>query len=110
MLRRLRRSTPARAVLCLAVLVSMAAAFGLHPEPADEPGASAAAFSKSATVRSGAHACVACLTHASTLPAALAATPHAPQIAEAAPVAVRPLAPPRLARTPCSGLSPPALS
>jgi hypothetical protein len=110
MLRRLRSSSPARAVLCLAVLLATAAAFGLHPEPADDAGASSPALSKSASVRSGAHACVACLTHASALTAALAVAPHAPQVAEAALAPVRHLAPPRLSRTPCSGLSPPAVS
>lgn len=110
MLRRLRRSSPARAVLCLAVLLATAAAFGLHPEPADDARAASTAFSKSASLRAGAHSCVACLTHASALSAPLAAALHAPQVAEAASSAVRHVPPPRLSWTPCSGLSPPSLS
>jgi hypothetical protein len=108
MLRRLRRSSPARAMLCLAVLLATAAAFGLHPEPLDE--GHAAAFSAVESVRSGAHLCVACLTHAPALTAALAIAPQALQISEALAAPVRHLSPPRLSRTPCSGLSPPALS
>ena len=110
MLRRLRKSSPARAVLCLAVLLATATAFGLHPEPSDDASAGTAGVSKAAAVRSGSHSCVACLTHATALTAALAAAPHAPALVAAAAAPVRHLAPPRLSRTPCSGLSPPSLS
>ena len=54
MLRRLRSSSPARAALCLAVLLATAAAFGLHPEPVDEGRDTASAFSRGDSVRSGA--------------------------------------------------------
>ena len=108
MLRRLRRSSPARAMLCLAVLLATAAAFGLHPEPGDEAHDSGVAFSATESVRSGAHLCVACLTHAPALTASLAAATHAPEVLDAIAAPVRHLSPPRLSRTPCSGLSPPA--
>src|SRR5262249_51686066 len=110
MLRRLRRSSTVRAALCLAVLLATAAAFGLHPEPPDEGNAAPAAFSSADTVRSGSHICVACLTHATSLPAPLSAALLAPSAApDPAPARMVP-APPRLTRTPCSGLSPPSLS
>jgi len=111
MLRRLRRSSPARAALCLAVLLATAAAFGLHPEPGDENRAGGAGIASTETIHaSSSHLCVACLTHASALTAPLAAPVHAPQVAEAAVAAATHEAPPRLGRTPCSGLSPPPLS
>jgi hypothetical protein len=97
-------------MLCLAVLLATAAAFGLHPEPADDCHAAGAAFSATESVRSGAHLCVACLTHAPALTATLAATPHARQLSVAVGAPVRHLSPPRLSRTPCSGLSPPAFA
>lgn len=110
MLRRLRRSSPARAMLCLAVLLATAAAFGLHPEPLEDGHDARAAFSATESVRSGAHLCVACLTHAPALTASLAAAPHALEVSDAVAAPVRHVAPPRLSRTPCSGLSPPTCS
>jgi hypothetical protein len=110
MLRRLRRSSPVRATLCLAVLLATAAAFGLHPEPGDEASARSPEISRAESVRSPSHLCVACLTHAASLAAPLALALAAPAIAPDAAPPFRHVSPPRLSRTPCSGLSPPALS
>ena len=102
MLRRLRRSPVVRVVLCAAGLVSLTAAFGMHPEPS---GASATRtpleISASASVEAPAHECIACLTASSVLVTELATHVPAPQdstIAEvsgdvahaALPVASRP--------------------
>jgi hypothetical protein len=94
-------------MLCLAVLLATVAAFGLHPEPADDHPAGLE-ISQTASVRSGAHLCVACLTHATSLAAPFAAVVLAPaDVSRTAPLtALAP--PPRLSRTPCSGLSPPS--
>jgi hypothetical protein len=109
MLRRLKRSSPARAILCLAVILATATAFGLHPEPVDHGNGAAAGFSRAGVLRSGAaHQCVACLTHAASLAAPLAVSLDAPAIASDSTPLLRHLSPPRLSRTPCSGLSPPA--
>jgi hypothetical protein len=68
MLRRFRRSRVVRVLLCAAGLVSLTAAFGLHPEPS---GASATPapleLASSASVSAPAHECLACLTAASVL-------------------------------------------
>ncbi len=81
MLRRMRQSRVIRAVLCAAGLVSLTAAFGLHPEPS---GASATAtpleVSASASVEAPAHECIACLTASSVLVAALST--HVPVSAD----------------------------
>ena len=110
MLRRLRSSSPARAMLCLAVLLAASAAFGLHPEPLDEGRNAAAAFSDGDSVRSGPHLCVACLTHAAALTAPLVAAVHAASVSQTASPRPSPAPAARLDRTPCSGLSPPSAS
>lgn len=98
-------------MLCLAVLLATAAAFGLHPEPSEESGAAGPGIARAETIRSSAsHLCVACLTHASALTAPLAAPVQAPQTSESAVAVSTQPSPPRLGRTPCSGLSPPAFS
>jgi len=107
MLRRLRRSSPARAMLCLAVLLATVAAFGLHPEPLDDHGGGLA-ISRTASAGSAPHLCVACLTHSAALAAPIAASLGAPGIADDRAPASRLESPPRLSRTPCSGLSPPS--
>lgn len=72
MLRRTRRSRVVQAVLCVAGLLSLSAAFGLHPEPA---GASTAStplqIAASASIAPAAHECMACLTASSVLVSAL---------------------------------------
>jgi hypothetical protein len=98
-------------MLCLAVLLATAAAFGLHPEPTEETGAGGPGITRAGTIRlSASHLCVACLTHASALTAPLTAPVQAPQTAESAVAVSTQPSPPRLGRTPCSGLSPPSLS
>jgi hypothetical protein len=61
-------------------------------------------------VRSAPHLCAACLTHSAALAAPLAASLGAPRVADAPAPTSRLESPPRLSRTPCSGLSPPAAS
>jgi hypothetical protein len=81
MLRRIRRSRVIRAFLCVAGLVSLTAAFGLHPEPS---GASATPgpleLSATASVEAPAHECIACLTASSVLVSALST--HVPVSAD----------------------------
>jgi len=68
MLRRFRRSRMVRAVLCAAGLLSLTAAFGLHPEPSGASGASTPLqIASSASVSAPAHECLACLTASSVL-------------------------------------------
>lgn len=72
MIRRLRISSPARAALCAAVLLSLVAAFGLHPEPADPCSGVGPRFARKALHTSPLHDCVACL-HAGSAIVALEA-------------------------------------
>jgi hypothetical protein len=65
-------------MLCLAVVLATVAAFGLHPEPVDEARNAGVQVSQTESVRSGAHLCVACLTHATSLAAPFAAVLLAP--------------------------------
>jgi hypothetical protein len=68
MLRRLRHSRVVRVVLCAAGLVSLTAAFGLHPEPSGVSAASTPLeLASSASLSPPAHECIACLTAASVL-------------------------------------------
>lgn len=105
---RLRCSSPARLALCLASLLAVAGAFGLHPEQplraapaADSPEISGTA------VPAAAHACPACLAHvagavrpfAGFVPVPAASQP--PSRAEAPPFLDR------LAGRELSGRSPP---
>jgi hypothetical protein len=72
MLRRFRRSRVVRAVLCAAGVLSLTAAFGLHPEPAGASGApNPLQIASSATIAAPTHECLACLTASSVLVAAL---------------------------------------
>ena len=110
MIRRLRSSAPARLALCAAALLSIVAAFGLHPEPgnavAAAPGARMAAH---ADVAAPSHGCPACL-HAGSAVLAME-TRLAPSSESAS-------APPALAYAPpcadlpraAAGRSPPAES
>ena len=66
--------------------------------------------SRGDSVRSGAHLCVACLTHAAALTAPFAAAVHAASVAQTASPLPSPAPAARLGRTPCSGLSPPSAS
>ncbi len=68
MLRRFRRSPTVRAILCAAGLVSLTAAFGLHPEPAGTScSAALLEIAASASLTAPAHECIACLTASSVL-------------------------------------------
>lgn len=72
MLRRTRRSRVVQAVLCVAGLLSLSAAFGLHPEPGGAPAASTPLqIATSASIAPAAHECIACLTASSVLVSAL---------------------------------------
>ncbi len=77
MLRRLRRSRVVQAVVCIAGLVSMSAAFGLHPEPSGTSGPPAPLeISSNVSLEAPAHECIACLAGSSVLLSALST--HAP--------------------------------
>ncbi len=111
MLRRTKHSLLARVARRAALCLSIAASFGLHPEP---PGASGRFAGPEITaiesVPAAAHGCIACVSGGSVLiwPGAevvLAATPCVPAILSAAPLLL-----PRLAGRDRSGRSPPALS
>jgi hypothetical protein len=69
MIRRLRHSPPARAVLGAAVLLSLVAAFGLHPEPADPCSGVGPRFARTALHTAVSHDCVACLHAGSAIAA-----------------------------------------
>jgi hypothetical protein len=71
MLRRLRCSRIARVVLCAAGLVSLTAAFGLHPEPSGTSCTAAPLeIASGASLTAQTHECIACLTASSVLTAA----------------------------------------
>ena len=108
MIRRMRSSAPARAALCAAALLSIVAAFGLHPEPAGGlPVAATAALASRATLGSASHGCIACLNGGSAVVSAPAGIAPATDSAEA--VRSEPYTPPdRSFRLELSGRSPPA--
>jgi hypothetical protein len=109
MIRLARASSRVRAALCAAALLSLFAAFGLHPEPTGSTARPAeTGIAAKASLGGPAHDCIACLSGGS----ALAETP-----ANLAPVASDPAAcavvldpdpPARLACGSLSGRSPPA--
>ena len=73
MLRRLRCSRIARVILCAAGLLSLTAAFGLHPEPSGTSCTGAPLeIASSASLAAPAHECIACLTASSVLTTAFA--------------------------------------
>lgn len=65
MLQRLRQSGSARAFLFAAGLLAVSASFGLHPEPASDPGASGRlpSWAATAALTAASHECPACLAH-----------------------------------------------
>jgi hypothetical protein len=71
MIRTARSSSPVRAALCVAALLSVMGAFGLHPEPAGLSDSSAT-LSARASALPAAHDCVACLKAGNALVAASA--------------------------------------
>ena len=111
MLHRTRRSLLARVALGAALCLSIAASFGLHPEPAGVRGRLAGPeISATATAPAPAHGCIACMSGGTlvlwpALAVVLTATPCAP-----APSCSEPLQQFRLAGRDLSGRSPPAHS
>ena len=95
-----------------AVCLSIAASFGLHPEPAAEPGRFAGpAIVAAVGIRAAStHGCVACISGGTIVlwpgaPVVLAATPCVRAVVSTAPLLLS-----RLAGRGLSGRSPPSLS
>jgi hypothetical protein len=72
MLGLMRNSPAVRWFLCLAALLSLSAAFGLHPEPDGSSGPFAGAGLSTARLQAPAHGCIACLAHGPALASASA--------------------------------------
>lgn len=109
MIRRTRSSPLVRAILSVAAALSLMAAFGLHPEPAQTGTlARTAGFATRASLQAPAHECVACLNDSPVLAADGAAlTPAADD--DSTPAFRREASlPTRLACRSLSGRSPPA--
>jgi len=111
MLRRTKHSLLARIALGAALCLSIAASFGLHPEPAGAPGRlSGVELVANPSAPSAAHGCIACMSGGSVVlwpgaPVILSATPCVPGVAPAAPLLLS-----RLPGRDLSGRSPPALA
>ena len=111
MLRRTKHSLLARIALGAALCLSIAASFGLHPEPAGAQGRlSGVELVANPSAPSAAHGCVACMSGGSVVlwpgaPVVLSATPCLPAVAPAAPLLLS-----RLPGRDLSGRSPPALA
>ncbi|HTY42163.1 MAG TPA: hypothetical protein VMH79_09855 [Thermoanaerobaculia bacterium] len=108
MIDRLRSAAPARAALCAAALLSIAASFGLHPEPAGGfAPAPAPGIASSVSLAAPSHGCIACLSGGSALVAIASLLAPA---TESVPVSVAaPYAPPaRFWARLASGRAPPA--
>ena len=111
MLRRTKHSLLARVALGAALCFSIAASFGLHPEPVGAPGRTAGpAVVAQASALSAAHGCIACMSGGTVVlwpgaPVVLSATPCVRAAVSTAPL---PLS--RLAGRDLSGRSPPALA
>ena len=110
MFRRLRSSSPARLALCLASVLAVAGAFGLHPEQplraADTP--DTAEISRVAA-QPAPHACPACLAHGAGLVQPLGGF-ALPAVSEPAAPPETPVLFDRLAGRNLSGRSPPDFS
>jgi hypothetical protein len=110
MFRHLRGVPVVRAALALALLLAVASAFGLHPEPGNRaaPADSGAGISK---LRPGLlpHECLACLAHGLALPSPPAVSLAVVASTEKTTPSLAPLPPDRLFGGPRSGRSPPAL-
>jgi hypothetical protein len=81
MLGLMRNSPAVRWFLCLAALLSLSAAFGLHPEPDGANGPFAGTGVSPTRLQAPSHGCVACLAHGPALASAsfglpLPATPR----------------------------------
>jgi len=112
MLRRTKHSLMARIALGAALCLSIAASFGLHPEPAGDPGrlSGAALVATPPNATSSAHGCIACMSGGTVVlwpgaPVVLSATPCVPAVLSTAPLLLS-----RLPGRDLSGRSPPALA
>jgi hypothetical protein len=111
MLRRTKRSLLVRLALGAAVCLSIAASFGLHPEPVGAPGrTSGPEVAAEASTPSTAHGCIACMSGGTIVlwpgaPVVLSATPCVLAAVSPAPLLLS-----RLAGRDRSGRSPPALA
>ena len=111
MLRRTKHSLLARIALGAALCLSIAASFGLHPEPAAQTGRLAGSeLVAQASPPSAAHGCIACVSGGSIVlwpgaPVVLTATPCVRTLVSTVPLLLS-----RLAGRNLSGRSPPALA
>ena len=111
MLRRTKHSLLVRVALGVALCLSIAASFGLHPEPAGAPGRpSDPEIVSPVGAPPAAHGCIACMSGGTIVlwPGAhvvLPATPCVPAVIATAPLLLS-----RLAGRDLSGRSPPALA
>ncbi|HTR01852.1 MAG TPA: hypothetical protein VMN82_01555 [Thermoanaerobaculia bacterium] len=108
MIDRLRSAAPARAALCAAALLSIAASFGLHPEPAGGLApASATGIASSVGLAAPSHGCIACLSGGSALVATASLLSPGTESVAVSPAAM--YAPPaRFAVRLAEGRAPPA--
>jgi hypothetical protein len=110
MLRRTKRSLLVRVALGAALCLSIAASFGLHPEPAGAPSRLAdPGLVAQASVPSAGHGCIACMSGGTVVlwpgaPVVLSAMPCVRAVVSTAPLLLS-----RLAGRDLSGRSPPAL-
>ena len=111
MLRRTKHFLLARVALGAALCLSIAASFGLHPEPAGAPGPlTGPELVSHVTAPSAAHGCIACVSGGTVVlwpgaPVVLSTTPCVPSVAPAVPLLRS-----RLSGRDLSGRSPPSLS
>ena len=110
MLRRLRTAPLVRAALAFALLLSVSAGFGLHPEPGSAIRRAPAAGLSALPAGAAPHGCLACLAHGLALPTPPAVSLAAVTAVEAPSPALEPDAPEGLAGGPLPGRSPPANS
>jgi hypothetical protein len=112
MIRSMRSSPSARAVLCVAVLLAVGTAFGLHPEPAGlgSPAVEKHFASSASADSSGAHTCLACLTCAAALVPPLGGIVLASVLSIPAAAVADSAAPGRLPGRDLPGRSPPSAS
>jgi hypothetical protein len=108
MIRRLRFSAPARVALAAAAILSLVAAFGLHPEPDDPCSGVGPRFARTALHTTIAHDCVACL-HAGSAVVALEAVLDRSTDSAPAPIPARDAPPCSEVLLGLTGRSPPAI-
>lgn len=106
MLRLIRTSPAVRLALCAAVLLTVGASFGLHPEPGHGFGSNTTAIAKAAAPQ-GTHSCVACLNHGVALASPFSGLFVSGSVWEPSSLLVDLLPHGRLAGTELPGRSPP---